>query len=89
MAIENKQAPDAQAAETETKTTEKQTTKVVNFRIAETDADAFRDFCASEGKTQAQGFGYLLHVMEITRPKRLFRREKPRLKILKSTQRHC
>lgn len=40
-----------------------------NFRIDQSDADAFRKFCDENGLSQAQGFGHLLQVFELDRAK--------------------
>lgn len=40
-----------------------------NFRIDQSDADAFRKFCDENGMSQAQGFAHLLQVFELDRAK--------------------
>ncbi len=43
--------------------------KQANFRISQDDADAFRQYCESNGYNQAQGFEHLIQVMELNNAK--------------------
>ena len=43
--------------------------KQANFRIDSDTADAFRQFCESEGLNQAQGFDHIMQVVELDRAK--------------------